>query len=108
MFVALPNSIINKTRNSLYFIIRSEVFQKNNCSMPEILTDLLPPDTVKVLLFIDVNFRGLSKLPGIVGSYICGFIIGTKILWKFCISLDIRFRGFNETRNSPKLALHEL
>jgi hypothetical protein len=76
--------------------------------MPEILTDLLPPDTVKVLLFIDVNFRGLSKLPGIVGSYICGFIIGTKILWKFCISLDIRFRGFNETRNSPKLALYEL
>lgn len=107
MFVALPNSIINKTRNSLYFIIRTEVFQKNNCSMPEILTDL-PPDTVKVLLFIDVNFPGLSKLPGIVGSYICSFIIGTKILWKFCISLDIRFRGFNETRNSPKLELHEL
>jgi len=34
---------------------------------------------VKVLLFVDANFRGQSKLPGIMGSlYICGFIIGTK------------------------------
>lgn len=107
MFVALPNIIINKTRNSLHFIIRTKVSQKNNCSMPEILTDL-PPDTVKVLLFIDSNFRGLSKLPRIVGSDICGFIIGIKTLWKFCILLDIRFCGFNEKRNSPKLALHEL
>ena len=39
--------------------------------------------TVKALLFVDVNFRGSSKLPGIVGSYIRCFIIGTKIIWIF-------------------------
>ena len=47
--------------------------------------------------------RGSKKLPGIVGSLYSlfhnAYII---IICKFSISLDIIFRGFNETRNQRK------
>lgn len=66
------------------------------------------PGTVKALLFVDANFRGWSKLLEIVGSLYAWFYNWHKIMiWKFCISFDIIFRGFNELRNPRKLALHE-
>ena len=30
-----------------------------------------------------------------------------KIIWKFCISLDIIYHGFTETQNPQKLAIYE-
>lgn len=52
-------------------------------------------DTVKVLLFVNANFRGSSKPPGIVSPLSLWFLNWQKIsIWKFCISLEIIFRGF--------------
>ena len=65
---------------------------------------------MKVLVFVDVNYRGSSKLPGILGSLYSRFHNWHKIqktnviIWTLCISLDIIFRGFNEIRNPLRLA----
>ena len=50
------------------------------------------PGTVKALLFVDANFCGSRKFPGIVGCYIRGFIIATKkIYYNFVFRLTLYF-----------------